>query len=58
MLSDKYKYDMKDKYHMISLICGIQKKGKTNQTKNKQPLKAQRTNWWLPVGRWVWGWAK
>ena len=31
----------KDRYHMISLICGILKKKMVNYCK-------QRTDWWLP----------
>ena len=39
----------KDKYHMISLICGIYKKG-TNELmyKTETELQMQKSNLWLP----------
>ena len=36
----------KDKYHMISFICGVQKKKKNPDLK--------RAAWWLAEGREVW----
>ena len=39
----------KDKYHMISLICQIQKQNKQN--KQNKTHKIQRTDQWLPEGR-------
>ena len=42
----------KNKYHMISLICGIQKNG-TNELiyKKETDSQTQRTNLWLPKGQ-------
>ena len=39
----------KDKYHMISLICGIEKNG-TNELiyKTETESQMQKTNLWLP----------
>ena len=46
MLSEMSK---KDKYCMISLVCGIFKNlKKKNKTKHPQ---AQRMDWWLPEAR-------
>ena len=41
MLSEMSK---KDKYCMISLVCGIFK----NLKKKKKPTSSQRMDWWLP----------
>ena len=52
----------KDKYCMISSICGIKKKKKTpnqiNKTKQSPDSQIQRTDWWLPEERDVAGEAK
>ena len=42
----------KDKYHMISLICGIQKND-TNELIYKTEIdpQTQKTNLWLPKGK-------
>ena len=42
----------KGKYHMISLICGIQKNG-TNELIYKTEIESQmqKTNLWLPGGK-------
>ena len=42
----------KDKYHMISLICGTTK---TLKHKTKTKSQVQRTDWWLARGKWVGG---
>ena len=45
----------KDKYHMISLICGILKMIQTNlYTKQKKESQAEKTNLWLSKWR---GWG-
>ena len=47
----------KDKYHMISLICGIYFNG-TNKFIYKTEIESQmqKTNLWLSGGKaWVWG---
>ena len=46
----------KDKYHMVSLICGIKKKKKkkgTNEfiSKTERDSQTQKTNLWLPKGK-------
>ena len=45
----------KDKYHMLSLICGIWflKKDETNELvcKTETDLQILKTNWWLPKGK-------
>ena len=42
----------KDKYHMISLICGISKND-TNELVYKRETDSQtlKTNWWLQKGK-------
>ena len=42
----------KDKYHIISLICGIQKKNGTNKLIYKTEIESQmqKSNLWLSVG--------
>ena len=42
----------KDKYHMISLTCGISK-GDRNEViyKTETHSQASKTNWWLPKGK-------
>ena len=45
----------KDKYHMISLICGTTK---TLKHKTKTKSQVQRTDWWLARGKWVGGGVK
>ena len=43
----------KDKYHMISLMCGILKND-TNEFTYKTEIdsQTQKTNLWLPKGKW------
>ena len=42
----------KDKYRMLSLLCGIKKIKKNNEyNKTKTDSQVQRTNLWLPVGK-------
>ena len=42
----------KDKYHMISLICGIYKMIQINLfTRQKQTHRLQKTHLWLPKGK-------
>ena len=43
----------KDKYHMISLICGIQFKNDINELiyKTETDLQVLKTNLWLPKGK-------
>ena len=51
----------KDKYHMISLMCGIQKQkqmSKQQQNNQKANLQRQITDPWLPEGNRVGGRAK
>ena len=40
----------KDKYHMISLVCG-NLKNDTNELSDKTDSKTQKTNLWLPQGK-------
>ena len=47
-----------EKYHMISLICGILKKKRIQMnlfTKQKQTHRLKRMNLWLPGGK---GWGE
>ena len=46
----------KDKYHIISLICGIYKKG-TSELLYETEIESQmqKTNLWLPKGK---GWGE
>ena len=52
----KWSKSDRDKYHMISLICGILKKNGTNENKMvqiniyKTDSQIQKTNLWLPKG--------
>ena len=46
----------KDKYHIISLICGIIKTKQTNKTESNSHT--QRTHWGLPKGKRVGGCVK
>ena len=41
----------KDKYHMMLLICGIQKND-TNELIYKTDSQTQKANLWLPKGKW------
>ena len=43
----------KDKYHMISLICGIKKKSDTNELiyKTETDSQTSKTNLWLPKAK-------
>ena len=41
---------MKEKYRMISLICGSQKIQKTSEYNKKADSQMQRTNQFLPMG--------
>ena len=43
----KWNKSEEDKWHMISLLCGILKQNKT-KTKTKTNWQTQRTDWWLP----------
>ena len=43
-----------DKYHMMSLICGILKND-TNELIYKTDSQTQKTNLWLPKGK---GWGR
>ena len=46
----------KDKYQMISLICGIEKdEANEKHNKTETETQTQRTNGWLPEGRRVRG---
>ena len=44
----------KNKYHMISLICGIYEKNDTNELiyKTETDPQTQKTNLQLPMGKW------
>ena len=46
-----------DKYHMISLICGILKKKDTNELiyRTETDSQTSKTNLWLPEGK---GWGE
>ena len=44
VLSETSQEEVKDKYYMISLICGISKNKQTNKQTGAQ---IQRTDWWM-----------
>ena len=49
----------KDKCHMISRTCGIQKMQQTSgYNKKAADSQIQRTNQWLPISRGKWGAAR
>ena len=55
----KWNKSDKDKYHMISRMCGIQKMQQTSGYKTKAgDSQIQRTNQGLPIGRGKWGRAR